>query len=161
MLAQQTKGIDKDAPMIVIGTSVPKEFWKVLSIAQLHDNAELVLRRNGVPLFQKAAQGAGRPVGWLLLTISGLKSSEIHPNVFSIRAEFTESVVVARHARLCALLKEESSRGGCLKTLETSGVVWSEDALVLLGDDVLDDLRSQMKDLTEKFAIYYLRNFQR
>src|SRR5260370_37395907 len=77
MLAQQTKGIDKGAPMIVIGTGVPKEFWKVLGMAQLHDDAELAPRRNGAPLFQEAAQVSGRPVGWLSLTISGLKPSDL------------------------------------------------------------------------------------
>jgi hypothetical protein len=141
-------------PKISIVVFVEKELASSLSEEQVKNDAELLLRQSNIPVVITDANAG------LRISVRAARLSLSRGSLYGVvtKVAYLEHVVPA--IVLAGCLVDDGKKDKMYECVMGHAVLkelWSEDAVMVVGDDRLPDLRGCAKDLVQKFVLEYLR----
>ena len=152
ILAAQGPNLTDLAPTFKIEVVMPGALISELPQAQIEKDIELVLRRNSIPVGEES-------VGQILqLSFRAVAPEDRSRYAINLRLElltigYTLGTVVTCSGR--------PSTDSCWEKAARRIGYWNDERLLLVGQAWTAEVRQNVKDLAESFALYYLRRKQK
>ena len=157
-MAQQANAAPGMISTFRIAVTTPEVFVKGLPGDQIKNDMELILRRNGIGIAKDDDNKQVLQVTFTAETSEDQRYMAVHLSLALLVPGYSMEAVVT-----CRLRR--SAEDDCLAHSAYVVTYWSRDQLLILGPGVAPDwqlkVRQGIKDLTESFALYYLRDTQK
>ncbi len=127
---------------------------------QIKDDIELILRRNGVPVVSEE-NGQYFQVSYSVVSSEDHRLTAINVKAEVVAVGFTFPAVMKCYQSKQPPFSSTSAKEGCWYGVHQLVGIWNEERLLLVSLRWPDEVRKCIRDLTESFALYYLRKKQK